>query len=287
MPKYYCGGKLDVRSNRATSPKQCSRQIRAYGRRVVKDADAIRSGVRSDLLQDAGTGSRCGSKNGNARQDDCRRQIRLYGLLPALEAASDLRRRTFFAKTPEDYERLPPVTGNGTYATKVLENRNSRSRDCDLVFTSVGVPVEGSDVHPPWSRDPQRQVGGVGYAFGYFSKTRSYGVRYFYIVRVHVNPPYRRGLARASKVASWVLREFVKSVEGRARSLYPKETGHPLTLEIDSDATCFQIGNRQHMTARESASLTQMYEDAGFEILDVSKIEGVKGRRKVRYDTFV
>jgi hypothetical protein len=237
--------------------------------------------VGRQLLQRAGRGGGCGTRpesSGNV-QEDCSRQVRLYGLLPVLERASDLRRRTFFANAPETYAALPRVPLTHPYTHAVHANANSHSRGGEVVFVSVG--AEGVE-EQEWAHAPTENVGGVGFAFGYFpSGQRGKRARSFHIVHVFVNPPYRKGAARTSTVSSWVVEQLVASVVARARRLYG--SGVVLTLEVDPNAPCFQLGNPQYMTEQRSQSLEDMYVGAGFEVVPLPH-EG-RRRRTVRFLT--
>lgn len=282
--KAYCGGKLDPPNGRtaATSPAQCKGQVRAYGRRVRFDPAATDMGRA--LLQRAGGGggaTGCGTRPGSSGrvQEDCAAQVRLYGLLPAVDRARDLRRRTFSAAAPEEYAALPRVSLAHPYTHTVYANGNFHSRGGDLVFVSVGAEGVADDA---WAHAPTTEVGGVGFAFGYFPRgQRGTKARDFYIVHVYVNPPYRKGAARTSSVSAWVVEQLVASVVARARRLYGPDVA--LTFEIDPNAPCFQLGNAQHMTEQRSQALQGMYVDAGFTVVPLPH-EG-RTRRTVRLVT--
>ena len=88
------------------------------------------------------------------------------------------------------------------YTRSVYENSNVHSRGAEVVFVSVGVAAEGVS-EEEWASDPTGEVGGVGFAFGYFpSGQRGKKARDFHVVHVYVNPPYRKGAARASTSAT-------------------------------------------------------------------------------------
>lgn len=274
----YCGGKSPPPHGRsmATSPTQCKGQVRAYGKRVR--FDPVVAVMGRELLQRTGG---CGirSKTSERVQEDCARQVRLYGLLPAVQDARDLRRRTFFADAPETYAALPRVRLTHPYTHAVHANANAHSRGGDLVFVSVGSERVEDDA---WAHAPTDEVGGVGFAFGYFPRgQRGTKARSFHIVHVHVNPPYRKGAARASTVSSWVVEQLVASVVARARRLYGADVA--LTLEVDPNAPCFQLGNPQYMTEQRSQALEDMYVGAGFDVVPLPH-EG-RRRRTVRFRT--
>jgi GNAT superfamily N-acetyltransferase len=258
----YCGGKAGPPDGRplAASAAQCKGQVRAFGRRLIDAPEAAAA-----RLSAAG-GHGCGVR-GAAALDDCRAQVRLYGVLPAVDALGDLHRRTFVAGAADEYDALPRVRVAHAFATNVLAGRSEHSRGGELVFVSVGVPRDDGDA--PWAARPTEIAGGVGFAFGYFRPERGGGRRHgggsvFHIVHVYVNPPYRKGgVRRASQVSSWVLRKLVSAVVARAR--HHHGPGTPVELTIDPNAPCFQLGNPQYLTAARSDALERVYADAGFE----------------------
>ena len=264
----------------ATSPAQCKGQVRAYGKRVR--FDPVVAVMGRELLQRAGGGKGgCGMRpqSSGRVQEDCARQVRLYGLLPVVEGARGLRRRTFYADDEASYAALPRVPLTHPYTRTVHANANAHSRGGDLVFVSVG--AEGVDDRE-WAHAPTDEVGGVGIAFGYFPRgQRGTKARAFHIVHVYVNPPYRKGTARTSAVSSWVVEQLVASVVARARRLYGADVA--LTLEVDPNAPCFQLGNAQYMTERRAQALEDMYVGAGFEVVPLPH-EG-RRRRTVRLRT--
>lgn len=213
----YCGGKLQIPRGRAlaTREEQCVRQIRTFGRRVVRNEDATRT------LDNArwGSGQNCGKRNPLSVQGNCARQFRLYGLLPIIESESDLRRRTFVARTKEEHTRFPRVQFHPPHPYTQNRYEGNIQRGATSVFCSV-VWSLAEDVAV---MNPQGLPDGVGFGFGYFLPRLTRGnVITFNIVHVNVNPPYRRGSSTAatgSSISSYVVREFVKGITQRARSI--------------------------------------------------------------------
>lgn len=283
----YCGGKASPPNGRvhASSVTQCARQVRAYGRRMVSVGRTRGRALLGSASNEPPR--RCGARNGTARQDDCTRQVRLYGLLPVVESRSDLRRRTWIANDAVGYASLPtaPPAAEHGYTDGVLRNTNRHSRGKELVFVSVGAGDGGDG----WASNPVRTPGGVGYAFGYFDHvTRKPSRRTqelsFNVVSIYVNPPYRKGVARQTDVSSWVVEKLVLSVAARARVLRRDFGWHNVRrvrVTVDPEAPCFQLGHEHHMTSQKSAALERMYVGAGFDVLPLPHL-GTHRRTVVR-----
>ena len=284
MPPY-CGGKEEPPRGRshATSPTQCARQIRAYGKRVVRDDTSQQEATNAGLRMSDGKGRKCGRKNSpNARQGNCSRQHRLYGLLPIISSRLDVHRQGFFARTLEEHVNLPNVTfaTNHPYTVRAYHGINGAVNKISrgTVFCSV---VWKDAEHPDAAKmNPQMLPDGVGFGFGYFAPHSRTGDRshiHFYIVHVFVNPPFRRGEGGGAHVSSIVVEEFVEAVKYRARH---ELHANKITFTIDPEAKCFQLGNTQYMTERQSQSFEDMYTNAGFEVIPLPS-EG-RNRRRVQ-----
>ena len=289
----YCGGKPSPPRGRAmaTDADACRRQIRAFGRRVVDPGmDARHAPTARALLAGGEPGGRsprgrpqCGAINGrDARQSDCTRQFRRFGLLPIVEDRDDLRSRSFVwwpaladGGGQEDLPRLPTI--KHAYPNRVYRGESAHSRGKPLVAVSVGVDDDDDDdssaAAGAWAADPTRTPGGVGLAFGYFSDARP-TFRTFQIVHTHVNPPYRRGsgASEGPEVSSWVVEKLVAAVVRRARGLaHARGVAPParILLQIDENAPCFKLGDPKVMKPAQWAALGRMYEGAGFERHDL------------------
>lgn len=280
--KPYCGGKHSPPRGRATatSATQCSRQVRAFGRRVVRD-DPPRTAAAAKAA--TWGGERCGRKNSpNAVQGNCGRQHRLYGLLPILETRSDLRRVSSLVNTKEDHETLPLVEfeKDHPYTVHAYEGINGPVSKVSLGTLFCSVVWAGAPNVAAAAREPQSAPDGVGFGFGYFlrAKRTSNRLLHFHIVHVHVNRPYRRGREGGAHVSSFVVEEFVAAIKHRARTLGAQQ----VTITIDKEAPCFQLGNREYMTDKRSQTLESMYTRAGFEVVPMPH-EGKRGeyRRRV------
>ena len=275
MPRPYCGGKSPG-GRRLGTEAECSRHGRAFGRRLLSTTE---DPTTLAALQ-GGTGAsagRCGKRRPAAAQETCARQVRLYGVLPAIDAAADLHRRSVLGTHP------PAVPSpRHPYSASVLAGTNAHSRDGTLLFVSVVWAGLDATQTAAAAADPTRARGGVGYAFGYFVASRR--ERVFHVVQVYVNPAYRRGPpGYASQVSSWVLAELVAAVRQRAREdLYGP--GIPLVVRIDPNAPCFQMGNPHHMSAAQSDRLEAMYLGAGFARVSLEAVEG-RGRRTAELRT--
>lgn len=278
MPRPYCGGKVSAPRGRqhASTETACSRQVRAFGRRLARGQGREEAG-RALLGMEAPRGRRCGSRSPDAVQESCPRQVRRYGLLPVIEARTDLTRRSFLARTAPEYAALPRVpTPRHPYTATTLEGRNATTRGGTLVFVSVLWSGLGEDAEGV-AASPTTERGAVGFAFGYFGGRKGHGgVRHFNVVHVHVNPAYRKGPpGYASTLSSWALEQLTRSVQQRGRELYGP--GVAMVVRIDPNAPCFQMGNAEFMTAPKSQQLEDMYAGAGFSIVPLPA-EGARRR---------
>lgn len=272
MPRrHYCGYKSRSPSGAeiGTDARQCAKQVRRFGRRMVPD-DQVEEWMGRDGDVWSDTGSGCG-RRGGARMSECRRHFRLYGVLPVLESADDLVHSCFVATARADLSRtMPRVRPDHGYTDRVLSGDNVHSRDARaVVFVSVAWRGAGREA----LASPDATRGGVGFAVGYFPPTRRRKpsrraddvAHPFHIVRVHVNPPYRRGPGATFHVAAEVVRRLVEEVGRQGASLLPP--GSTVRCQVDPNAPCFQLNNREYMTARQARSLIRMYEEAGFDVL--------------------
>lgn len=274
MPPY-CGGKpLPPRGRTlATREEECVRQVRTFGRRVVRDENAARAlnGARW------GSGKNCGKRTPSSVQGNCAQQFRLYGLLPIIDSVADLRRKTFVAGTAEEHARFPRVRFHPPHPYTQNRYEGNIQRGAISVFCSI----VWSQAEDAATMNPQSLPDGVGFGFGYFLPRFTRGnVITFNIVHVNVNPPYRRGGATASadtSISSYVVRELVKGITQRARTVHP--AARSVLVQVDPDAPCFQLGNPQYMSARRSNALEAMYTGAGFTVVPLP-FEG-PSRRKV------
>jgi hypothetical protein len=270
----YCGNKNIIPRGKAkaTQEFQCDRQIRAFGRRVVRSDQA-----KATLAQ-WGSGRGCGKRSPTSVQGSCTRQFRLYGLLPIIESASDVQRRTFVAKTIAEHRtNLPIVDFKPPHAyTENKYTGETLPRGATTVFCSViWSQAENGAEHRP-----QNIPDGVGFAFGYLSpRLERQKTMICNIVHVYTNPPYRGGKLHGQDVSisSLVVRKFVEGVIFRAKEVNGQVQN--VRIQIDPQAPCFQLGNKQYMTEKRSQVLEDMYVGAGFSVIPLP-VEGAQ-RRKV------
>jgi|TARA_B100001094_G_scaffold317653_1_gene360324 hypothetical protein len=274
----YCGSKNIVPRGkiRATQEVQCVRQIRAFGRQVVRSDQA-----KATLAQ-WGSGKGCGKRNPSSVQGNCTRQFRLFGLLPIIESASDVHRRTFVAKTKTEHRQLPQVIITPPHAY----TQNKYEGNIPSGATTVFCSVIWSQAEDGAALRPQTIPDGVGFAFGYFSpRLEKEKTITFNIVHVYANPPYRGGKLHAQgvSISSLVVSEFVKGITYRAKEV--NREARNVRIQVDPGAPCFQLGNPQYMNAKRSKALENMYVGAGFSVIPLP-YEG-RQRRKVELITRV
>jgi|EP00966_Prymnesium_polylepis_P205814 hypothetical protein len=268
----YCGSKTIVPRGkvRATQEVQCGPQIRAFGRHVVRGDQA------KAALAQWGSGKGCGKRSPTSVQGNCTRQFRLFGLLPIIESASDVHRRTFVAKTKEEHRRLPQVDITPPHAY----TQNKYEGNIPSGATTVFCSVLWSQAEDDAARQPQNIPDGVGFAFGYFSpRLDKEKTITFNIVHVYVNPPYRGGKlpGQGVSISSLVVGELVKGVTYRVNEVNGKARN--VRIQVDPVAPCFQLGNPQYMNTKRSNVLEDMYAGAGFSVIPLPH-EG-RQRRKV------
>lgn len=265
----YCGSKNIVPRGkvRATQEVQCGPQIRAFGRRVVRNDQA-----RATLAQWGG-GKGCGKRSPTSVQGSCTRQFRLFGLLPIIESASDLHRRTFVAKTKAEHRELPQVNISPPHPY----TQNKYEGNIPSGATTVFCSVIWSKAENGAALRPQNIPDGVGFAFGYFSpRLEKEKTITFNTVHVYANPPYRGGKLLTG-ISSLIVSEFVKGITYRAKEV--NREARYVRIQVDPGAPCFQLGNPQYMNAKRSKVLEDMYVGAGFSVVPLPH-EG-RQRRKV------
>ena len=263
MPPPYCGNKMSTKRTRASHPNQCKGQIRAFGRRIVPGGEEL---LRLDPGRQKQT---CGAKppfSQTKAASDCRQQWRWYGLLPVVETRDDLLYRSY-----SDRARLPSVRVSHGFASNVYENTSSHSRNRPFLFVSV-LSRATTDTNKA-ALSPQDVPGGIGFSFGYFVPGKSSIT--FNIAHVFVNPPYRHGRTH-SGVASMVVECLVSAVHARTRVLHPD--AKTLVISLDPNAICHELGNRAHLTDKQSNQLEAMYSNAGFEPVPLLE----RGRRTMK-----
>lgn len=212
--------------------------------------------------------------------ENCSRQFRLYGVYPIVERPSDLSRRSRVAMTPRDFQALPTIKleEQHAYTVRMYKGLNPHvSGSYPFIFVSV-VWKDVGDIDAAAAR-PQ-DPGGIGFAFGYLHR----GLSVFHIVHVNLNRPYRKGIARKSRMSSWVLSELVAAVMQRVRNSPDLVAGDHVEFTIDRAAPCFQMGSA-NMTEARSQSLQDIYTRAGFEVVPLPH-EG-RRRRTVRLELAV
>lgn len=267
MPPY-CGSKASPPKGRkkAEHESDCTGQIRAFGRRMARDVPA------QDVERVTASGRHCGMRNHDAVMGNCRRQFRLYGVYPIVESRAEVRRRSFVAIGEEGFDALPRVRLTHPYTKHIYDGSLVQKKP--VIFVSV--VWEGVDDVDAAAQAPQER-GGIGFAFGVLDS--AYGT--FDIVHVNLNRPYRRGGSEAAVMSSWIVRELVAAVMQRVRSGgHARMRRSSVTFTVDPIAPCFQLGNAQYMTERQSQGLEDMYAAAGFEVVPLPH-EGQR-RRTVR-----
>ena len=266
----YCGGKsYDPRGTRplAASPGECKGQLRAYGRRLIQD-DGAYVAAQTLLKHASKSGPTCGRRSPGKRLVDCKRQRRLYGLLPFIDSPNDMTFRSYVATTAEESRSdFPRVVIDHGYTLSVYEHTHPEVKGV-VLFISCAAKDESttSAVY----EHPQTTPGSIGWALGYFDRVRSTTRSLmFNITRVEVNPAYRGG-----ECMSWILMKLTDAVRRRSSSLFPSATG--VTLQIDPNGKCFQMGNGI-MELKLEKALASGYSKAGF-----SEIKYKEGRRMRR-----
>lgn len=255
----YCGGKPnDPRRSRpralATHPDQCKGQLRAYGRRMI---DVANDGAAQTLLQRASrTLATCGMRSPGKRLVDCKRQRRLFGLIPFVDSADDVSFRSYVANTSEEaFVTFPRVQIDHPYTRSIYEHTHPKVKGT-VLFLSCAAKATSENASPVYER-PQDTPGSIGWALGYFDPVRiTDRTLTFNITRVEVNAAYRGGDAMV-----WVLSKLMDAARRRSSAISRSVNG--VLLQMDPEGPCIQMGNG--MDAKLEQALTAGYTKAGFE----------------------
>jgi hypothetical protein len=303
MSRYYCGAKNSPPRKHQLAPEsKCRGQVRAYGVKMASvvppsntekiDRATYTTDTPGSSQRTLAMKGRCGMRSPTGRMENCKSHHRRYGVHPIVKGVNDLASMRFYAVSDQEftssdwYPSQPIVTIDHPYSQRVYTNEGLQ-KGKEVLLVSVYKNDLGRNHEVNVQAKPQKR-GGVGFALGYFdgSKSSGRGLRQarggksdtvvFHIVRIHVNPPYRKGGAQShAVVGSLIIEKLVKHALGRVRqlqntSMIPSGT-RTVEFRPDPNAPCYMLGppykgaGGHHWTKSASESMTEMYAAAGFE----------------------
>lgn len=204
--------------------------------------------------------AKCGRKNSpNARQNQCRRQHRAYGLLPIVEGDHDISTRRYTAKRQGDQLPDVPTVGDHGFVLSMYERTHMDIRGRPLLFLSMKHRSAPDSVYAA----PDSTPGAVGYAFGYYGALSARKQAVFHIVRVYVNPAYRKyGRGDGGNDTSvTALKRLATAAIAEARDCVGA-TIRTLEIRPHDAAPCLQVGHEHSLL--DPVHLLALYTNAGF-----------------------